>query len=189
MAQALTERHLVTADELLRMPNLGVRRELIRGELREMAAPGEEHADVATELARSLGNHVRARDLGRVYSELGYRVSADPDTVLIPDVSFVRAERVPAGRRNPGYRLGVPDVAVEVVSPHDSLDEVEEKVFEWLTSGCAMVIVVNPRRQTATVYRSFKQVMVLNRDEVLDCGDLVPGWTLRLADLFDGTVP
>lgn len=188
MAQAVTEPRLITADELLRMPERGVRRELIRGEIKEMPPPGEEHSDIATELARHLGNHVRAHGLGRVYGELGFRLASDPDTVLIPDVSFVRAERIAPGKRNPGYRMGTPDLAVEVVSPGDSADEVEEKVFEWLGSGCGLVVVVNPRRQTATLYRSFKNVAVLNRNEFLDGGEVVPGWKLQLSELFDGTL-
>src|SRR3982751_278418 len=106
MTQTVTESRLVTADELLRMPDNGMRRELIRGELKEMPPPGEEHSDIATELARHLGNHVRAHRLGRVYGELGFRTAVDPDTVLVPDISFVRAERIDPGNRNPGYRAG-----------------------------------------------------------------------------------
>jgi Uma2 family endonuclease len=189
MAHAVAEPRLVTADELLKMPENAGRHELIRGELRDMPPPGEEHSDVATELARHMGNHVRANRLGRVYGELGFRVSSDPDTVLIPDVSFVREERIAPGRRSQGYRIGTPDVAVEVVSPSDSIDAVEEKVFEFLLAGCSMVVVINPRRQTATVYRSFKNVVVLTRDEILEAGDLLPGWRIRLAELFDGTLP
>lgn len=188
MAQAVTATRPVTADELLGMPEGGMRRELIRGEVRAMPPPGEEHSDIATEFARHLGNHVRAQGLGRVYSELGFRLASDPDTVLIPDIAFVRAERITPGKRNPGYRLGTPDLAVEVVSPGDSADEVEEKVFEWLMSGCGMVVVLNPRRQTATVYRSFKDVVVLNRNEILDGAEMIPGWKLPLSQLFDGTL-
>jgi Uma2 family endonuclease len=184
MAHAVTETRVVTADDLLMMPDRGVRRELVRGEVREMAPPGEEHAEIATELIGHLRNHARAHSLGRVYGELGYRIASDPDTVLAPDVSFVRADRIGTGPRNRGFRSGAPDLAVEVVSPGDSVDEVEEKVFEWLMAGCRMVLVVNPRRRTATVYHSFKDVVVLGIDETLDGGDVVPGWTLPLRELF-----
>jgi Uma2 family endonuclease len=184
MAHAVTEARVVTADELLMMPHRGVRRELVRGEVREMAPPGEEHAESTTELVRLLGNHVRAHGLGKVYVELGFRLASDPDTVLIPDVSFVRADRIVAGPPNRGYRSGAPDLAVEVLSPNDSAEEVEEKVFLWLLAGCRMVVVANPRIRSATVYRSFKDVTVLSQDETLDGGDVVPGWTLPLRELF-----
>ena len=185
MAHAVTETRVVTADDLLMMPDLGVRRELVRGEVREMAPPGEEHSETHTELARLLGNHVRAHALGRVYVELGFRIASDPDTVLLPDVSFVRADRVAAGPRNPGYRSGAPDLVVEVLSPGDSFDEVEEKVFEWLAAGCRMVVLLNPRRRTATVYRSPGDFVRLTVADVLDGGDVVPGWKLPLRELFD----
>jgi Uma2 family endonuclease len=184
MAHAVTEAGVVTADDLLMMPDRGMRRELVRGEVREMAPPGEEHAETATELVRLLANHVRDHALGRVYVELGFRVASEPDTVLIPDVSFVRAERIAPGPPNRGYRSGAPDLAIEVLSPGDSVDEVEEKVFAWLLAGCRMVVVVNPRRHTATVYRSFKEVAVLSKNDVLDGGDVVPRWTLPLRELF-----
>jgi Uma2 family endonuclease len=184
MAHAVTEESVVTADDLLMMPEMGTRRELVRGEVREMAPPGEEHSEIAAELARLLGNHVRPHALGRVYVELGFRIASDPDTVLAPDVSFVVAERIAAGPRNPGYRSGAPDLAVEILSPGDSFDEVEEKVFEWLAAGCRMVVVVNPRRRTATVYRSPSDFVRLTETDVLDGGDVVPGWTLPLRELF-----
>jgi Uma2 family endonuclease len=184
MANAVTEAGVVTADDLLMMPDRGMRRELVRGEVREMAPPGEEHSEIATELARLLGNHVRAHALGKVYSELGFRIASDPDTVLIPDVSFVRAERISQGPPNRGYRSEAPDLAIEVLSPGDSADEVEEKVFAWLLAGSRMVVVVNPRRHTATVYRSFKEVVVLSKNDAIDGGDVVPGWRLPLRELF-----
>jgi len=184
MAHAATEARVVTADELLMMPDRGVRRELVRGEVREMAPPGEEHADVATEFAWFLGNHVRGHGLGKVYVELGFRIASDPDTVLIPDVSFVCADRIAPGPPNRGYRSGAPDLAVEVLSPNDSAEEVEEKVLSWLLAGCRMVVVVNPRIRSATVYRSFKDVTVLRQNDSLDGGDVVPGWTLPLRELF-----
>jgi len=174
----------VTADQLLGMPDDGLRRELVRGELREMAPPGEEHAEIATELIGHLRNHVRTHSLGRVYGKLGYRIASAPDTVLAPDVSFVRADRIGTGPRNRGFRSGAPDLAVEVVSPSDSVDEVEEKVFEWLMAGCRMVLVVNPRRRAATIYHSPSDLQRLTEDDAIDGGDVVPGWTLPLRELF-----
>jgi Uma2 family endonuclease len=185
MAQAVTEPGLVTADEFLRIPDGGMRHELIRGEIREMPPPGEEHCDIANELAWHLGSHVRAHALGRVYGDLGYRIASDPDTVLAPDVSFVRAERLTPGKRNKGYRAGAPDLAVEVVSPTDSLAAVEEKAWEWLAAGCRMVIVVNPRNRSVMVHQSYGEPVRLTEADVLDGGDVVPGWTLPVRKLFE----
>ena len=185
MAYAVAEPRLITADELERMPQDGVRRELIRGELREMPPAGGEHGAVALEFARQLANHVRAHGLGRTYAaETGFRLASDPDTVLAPDAAFVRADRL-AGARTGGFLRGAPDLVLEVLSPGDSADEMEEKVWEWLGAGCRMVVIVNPRRRGVAVYRPAGKVLHLAGDDVLDGGDVVPGWMLRISELFD----
>ena len=72
----------VTAEELSKMPDDGLRRELVRGELREMTPAGDEHGYLALEIASELRNHVKANKLGRAYTaETGFKISSDPDTV------------------------------------------------------------------------------------------------------------
>lgn len=86
---------LMTADELMRLPDDGQRYELVRGELRTMAPGGDEHGSIAGTFHSSLGPYVRAHNLGRTYvADTGYRLTTDPDTVRAPDVAFVRRERV-----------------------------------------------------------------------------------------------
>lgn len=182
---AASPTRMVTADELFRIADDGLRRELVDGELRVMAPAGEEHGAVAAEILVHLGQHVRSRGLGRVYTaETGFRISSDPDTVLAPDAAFVRRERIEEAGLGQGYRTGAPDLAVEVVSPHDSFGDVEGKVFDWLSAGCRMVVVVNPRKRTATVYRSRSDIVVLTEGDELDGGDVVPGWRLPVRELF-----
>jgi Uma2 family endonuclease len=175
----------VTADELLAMPDDGLRRELIDGEVHVTPPPGEEHGAIAAEILVSLGSHVRAHGLGRVFAaETGYRTGSNPDTVMAPDAAFVSRERIEQAAIGRGYRAGAPDLAVEVVSPGDSFVEVEAKVARWLAAGCRMVIVVNPARRAATVYRSHDEITLLSAGDVLEGGDVVPGWTLPLRELF-----
>ncbi len=184
MAQAVTEPRLVTADDLLLMPDHGMRRELIRGEIREMPPAGDEHSEIQASFIRELGRYVHEHRLGKTYGELGCRIAEDPDTVLVPDAAFVGTERLLPGGPHRGLRRGPPDLALEILSPTDSADKIEEKVWEWLTSGCRMVVVVNPRRRAATVYRSFSNVILLTEHEEIDGGDVVPGWKLPVRDLF-----
>ena len=128
---------------------------------------------------------MREHRLGRVYTaETGFRLASNPDTVRAPDVAFVSQQRIGDVRPIRGYRAGPPDLAVEVISPSDTYTEVEDKVHDWLDAGTLMVIVVNPRRQTVTVYRSRTDIVILTKDEELDGQDVVPGWTLRIADVF-----
>lgn len=175
----------VTADELLAMPDDGLRRELVDGEVFVSPPPGEEHGVVAARFLVKLGSHVFAHDLGIVHAaETGFRISENPDTVLAPDVAFVSRARVERAAVGKGYRAGAPDFVVEVVSPGDSFAEVEAKVARWLAAGCRMMIVVNPARRAATVYRSRDDITLLTEHDTLDGGDVVPGWTLPLRDLF-----
>ena len=181
---AAAQSRFVTADELLHAPNDGLRHELVAGGVFVMAPAGEEHGTIAAEILIELGQYVRERHLGRVYTEAGFKVAADPDTVLAPDVAFVRRERIEEVGVGQGFRIGAPDLAVEVVSPNDSFAAVEAKVIQWLDSGCRMVVVVNPRKRTATVYQSRSDIVVLTENEVIDGGDVVPGWRLPVGEIF-----
>ena len=178
-------RREVTAEELLHMPDDGLRYELVRGELRKMVPAGNVHGRVAMNLGTSLNNHVKARDLGTVYAaETGFRLAGDPDTVRAPDVAFVSRERIEAVGEVEGYWPGAPDLAVEVISPGDSHVEVEEKIFDWLEAGTKMVLTVNPRKRSITVYRSLTDITVLTEKDVLDGVDVVPGFRLAVREVF-----
>ncbi|HEV2744216.1 MAG TPA: Uma2 family endonuclease [Rubrobacter sp.] len=175
----------VTAEELLRTPDDGLRRELVRGEVRTMAPAGNVHGRIAMNLAWSLTGHVKSQDLGVVFAaETGFKISSDPDTVRAPDTAFVRRERVEAVGDVEGYWPGAPDLAVEVVSPNDRFSEVEEKVTDWLAADTRMVIVADPPGKTLTVRRSEKEALILSEGETLEGGEVVPGWTLPVADVF-----
>lgn len=179
----------VTAEELLDMPDDGPRRELVRGELREMAPAGDEHGYLALRIASRLERHVDASDLGRTYTaETGFKISSDPDTVRAPDAAFVNRERVEAAGRVAGYRDGAPDLVVEVVSPNDRHSEVLDKALDWLEAGCRMVLVADPERRAVTVYRSRSDVRVLTAEagDAVDGADVVPGWRLSLTEIFRG---
>ncbi len=172
-----------TADDLLSMPDDGLRRELVRGELREMAPAGHRHGRIALRIAAHLLNHVDAEDLGVAYAaETGFRLSSS--TVRAPDASFVAKKRAAAVSGERGFWPGAPDLAIEVTSPDDGFEEVEEKVFDWLDAGTRMVVLVNPRKRSVTIYRSHTEIVALREADTLDGGDVVPGWSLPVAHLF-----
>ncbi len=175
----------VTAEELLRIPDDGLRRELVRGEVRTMTPAGNVHGRIAMNLGTPLDLHVRANGLGVVFAaETGFMISTDPDTVRAPDAAFVRRERVEAVGETEGYWPGAPDLAVEVVSPNDRFSEVEEKVADWLAAGTRMVLVADPRSKTVTVRYPEKKVAMLAEGETIDGGEVVRGWALPVADVF-----
>ena len=175
----------VTADELLRMPHEDRRLELVAGELRAAEPAGGEHGAIALRIAISLGVHVAGRRLGQVFAaETGFIISRDPDTVRAPDVAFVARRRVERFGLPRGFWPGPPDLAVEVLSPDDRPGAVREKVEGWLRAGCEMVLVVDPERRSVTVQGSPDDSVVIGGDEVIDTGDVVPGWRMRVADVF-----
>lgn len=176
----------MTVEELLRMPDDGFRYELIKGELIKMAPAGHEHGGIAINIAVPLGVYVKKHRLGRVFAaETGFILETGPDTVRAPDTAFVCRERLKEGRGVEGYWPGPPDLAVEVISPNDTYREVEEKVFEWLDTGCRAVIAINPRPRTATIYRSRSNIVQLTEKETLTCEEVVPGWSMPVKELFE----
>jgi Uma2 family endonuclease len=179
------EPKLMTAEELLRLPRDGKRRELVRGELRTMPPTGWEHGTATSVFDRSLGHYVQVHQLGEVATgEPGFRLTTNPDTVRAPDVAFVRRERLEAAGPVRGYWPGAPDLVVEVISPNDLYTEVDEKVAEWLEHGTSLVFVVNPHRRTVAVHRPGQSMRIFGENDVLDGEDIVPGWTLPVRDLF-----
>jgi Uma2 family endonuclease len=180
-----TTHTLTTADELFLMPDDGFRYELVKGELRRMPPAGSEHGAVAINIAVVVAQFVKAHGLGVVFGTgTGFKIASEPDTVRAPDLAFIRRERIPPEGIPRGFWPGAPDLAVEVISPGDTYTEVEEKVCDWLNAGTRMVLVLNPRTRMVTVYTSPTDVVRLTESDTLDGGELLPGFTCRVAELF-----
>lgn len=178
-----------TAEQLLRMPDDGSRYELVGGKLKRMTPTGNEHGYLAGEIFGELRSYVKSHGLGRTYAaETGFKVASNPDTVRAPDAAFVRRERIEEVGQVEGYWPGAPDLAVEVVSPNDTYAQVTEKALAWLEAGTLMVLVLDPgeARRTVTVYRSAEHIRVLSEEDAIDGADVVPGWKLPVAALFEG---
>lgn len=175
----------LTAEHLYSITDDFYRFELVAGRLRVMEPPGFEHGDLAVTLAAGLSRHVRARGLGKVVTETGFVLRRDPDTVHGPDVAFVRAERLPAPEAVRNYFEGAPDLAAEVLSPNDRPGEAADKVRRYLAAGTGLVWVVDPKAQSVTAHAPNAIPRSLGIGDALDGGDVVPGFTLPLAELFD----
>lgn len=175
----------ITAEELWAMPN-NTRRELVRGEVRTMAPAGFEHGSVIMNIGIPLGTHVKAHRLGVVVgAETGFVLARNPDIVRGADVAFVQASRIPPSGLPIKFWEGAPDLAVEVVSPGDTVEEVEEKVDDYLDAGARMVLVANPKRKTVTVHRPGAQPVILRQGDTIDGADVVPGFSLAVVDVFN----
>lgn len=177
---------LLTAAELLQMPDNGFRYDLIEGELRQMPPAGYEHGKIIVRLTAPLARHVEENSLGDVCAaETGFKLKSNPDTVLAPDLSFVRQERVAEVGGQKGFGQGAPDLVVEVVSPGNTVAEMEEKIEKWLEAGARLIWVISPKLRTVTVYRSLLEIKVLTEQDVLDGEEIVPGFRFPVRRLFD----
>jgi Uma2 family endonuclease len=180
-----TATQLLTADDLWEMSRNGQRFELVRGELRTMPPAGGEHGVTTVNLTGPLWHHIDVKELGALLAaETGFIIATDPDTVRAADIAFVAKHRIPASGIPTKFWPGYPDLAVEVISPGDTLQGVEDKVAEWLNAGTRLVWVVNPRRRTVTVYRSLQSARILTDQEELDGEDVIPGFRIPVSRIF-----
>ncbi len=177
----------MTAEELWEMPEVpGKRFELVRGKLREMPGAGVLHAEIVTILLFLLRPFVAERGLGRVYGDgLAYVIRRDPDTVRVPDVSFVSQARLPEGGVPEGFMPLSPDLAVEIVSPADTANEVHEKVRSYLESGVRLVWVLWPRHRAVSVYSEGDGYRELGSEDELEGGEVLPGFRVKVSQLFE----
>lgn len=181
-----TSAKLLTADDLWNLPDHGAHMELVRGELRPMAPTTFGHGDCASNLAFLLTGHVKKHHLGKVIiAEVGYRLTTNPDTVYAPDIAFVSKDRVPSVNVRDKFSAGAPDLAVEVLSPSDTMVAVEQKVRDYLDAGSKLVWVLNPKRKSATVHRANGSVALLKDADRLDGEDVIPSFGCSVAELFE----
>jgi Uma2 family endonuclease len=174
----------MTAEELLDLPDDGMRHELVEGELRTMPPAGFEHGKVAVRVAARLLEYAEEHGAGDVLAaETGFVLRRAPDTVRAPDAAFVAAGRVSTNTR--AFAEIAPDLVVEVVSAWDRASEVASKAVEWLDAGVRLVWIVDPQARQATVYRPGAAGTVLREDGVLEGEDVLLGFRLPLASLFD----
>ena len=173
---------LITADELQLMPDDGYRYELVRGELIKMPPPGKAHGLVSTGFAANLYNYAAVNDYGFVGDNYGYRLESDPDTVRAPDVAWF-APGHPAETAE-GYPERAPDLTVEIKSPSDTPRMVADRARMWLDFGSQEVWYGDPEATTVTRYRSGEEPEILGEDDVLDGGDLLPGFSIEVWRLF-----
>ena len=177
----------LTADDLLRLYSEGLRGELVQGEFRATMSAGVTHGKVVVNMAGELRSFVRPRRLGSLMgSDTGVLLEREPDTVRELDIAYISDEKMPIGAEVPGYSQVVPDLVVEVASPRDTLQQVEDKAQMWLSYGVRLVWTVYPSTRTVNVYPENSARFTLTEDDVLDGGDVLPGFLWEVSDIFDG---
>jgi Uma2 family endonuclease len=179
----------MTTEQLLAMPEDGIDRDLIRGELREipMTRRNRRHSRTEASIANALKNWLHSQPMprGEVLSgEAGFRLRRDPDTTVGIDVAYISAEMAAATPDSAFLVEGPPVLAVEVLSPSDTHEDVSEKVTEYLEAGTNLVWVVDPAFRTVIVYEPRREPVLFNVTQALDGGSHLPGFHVQVAALF-----
>ena len=177
---------LLTGEDLWKIVADGSRYELSRGELVPMTPVGIRHAAIVSNINRLLGNFAKETGLGITGPEGGFYLRRNPDTLRAPDVAFISKERLAkAGGIPEKFANFPPDLAVEVLSPEDTVSEIQKKVGEYLEGGVPLVWIVDPANKTVTVYRSLQDIRVVTVSEELDAAPVLPGFRTKVAEIFE----
>lgn len=157
--------------------------ELVDGVLVEKAM-GAYESLLAGILLQLLNNYLDEHDLGVALAPDGpYRLG--PRRVRMPDVSFIRWDRLPEGEFPPPRVIeAAPDLAVEILSEGNTEKEMQNKLEEYFASGVEMVWLIDPRGRTARAFDAPDRSSFIPEDGVLDGGEVLPGFRLPLQALF-----
>lgn len=174
---------LITADDLYQLgpdaPYI-----LVEGALVDVNPPGGIHGEVAGKLSAYLGIFILTNKLGKFFTnDAGFVLQQNPDTVFGPDLAFIRQGRLTKSPTS--YIRTVPDLAVEVVSPSNTRPDVDRKTRIYLDAGVEQVWIVDPFRRELSVRQTDAPIVVLGPDDIIRGYDLLPGFELRVGELFE----
>lgn len=186
VTQPVPKTSLLTVENLEQIES-DERFELIRGECADMSPTTYLHGRISGRIAGSLSAFATPKNLGDVIvGEAGFVLRRDPDTVVVPDVSFIRADRVPDMNDQRRFADLVPDIVVEVLSPSDRASRVTDKVMLYLEAGAKLVWVVDADRRIVMVYRAAdpSTARILREGDELDGEDVLPGFQTPVSQIF-----
>ena len=177
---------LLTVEEYVALPDDGPPTELVRGRVVEGQFTYLYDGFVCSNIIGAVGSHVDSHRLGRTCVNVGVITERNPDTLRGADVCFYSYARLPAGPfPHDEYAPTAPDLIFEVVSASDRWSQVLAKMTEYLTAGVTAVCVVNPRDQTAVVYRDNQNPEPVAADAELTLPDVLPGFRVPLREFFE----
>ena len=182
-----TSTALMTAEELMELPDEDLRHELINGELITMPLPRLPHGRIEARLSSRLTQFVLDHDLGEVFTNSGFQLTWNPDTVVGPDIAFVSKERLEQAGDVTGYWQGPSDVAVEIYMPGYRPGKVSERISRLFNAGTKQVWIVHLKHRTVAVYRSESDITTFSGADYLEAQDMFPGLRISLDKIFGPT--
>ena len=179
-----------TAEALMEMPDDGVERDIIRGELREreMTRRNPDHSGVEVMLSHVLQAwlETQPKPWGRFHGgEAGFRLRRDPETFVGIGLAYVSAKMAAERDRKQKFYEGSPILAIEILSPSDQHEKIVEKVELYLEVGTT-VWVVDPDFRTVSVHRAGQPVASYNDQQEILCDLELPGFRVAVSRLFNG---
>ncbi|MBD1822765.1 Uma2 family endonuclease [Cyanobacteria bacterium FACHB-DQ100] len=173
-----------TDEEFMALPDNGDHYEFVDGQIRILECAGMEHGYLAALVGSYLGERCFDFKLGIMCnSSTAFRMKSG--NLRSPDVSFVAKDRLKGLKKLPkGFFEGAPDLAVEVISPSNTFDEIHQKIVEYFESGSRLVWVINPDEETVLVYRGATLDRLLKKTDFLEGEEVIEGFRLAIAELF-----
>jgi Uma2 family endonuclease len=178
---SLTVKDLEQLQAKLTEDHLDYQLELVDGKIIVMGPSDIVSSEIGAELISLLRNWVKPRRLGRVFDSSGGFILPDSN-LRAPDVSFVSAGRLKRSKRY--FAEMVPDLTVEIKSQSDRIKPLREKIESFLELGARVAILIDPDKQTVTVYRSTSEPVVLTDGDILTIPELFPGWEVPISELW-----
>jgi len=181
---AILEEKVWTDEELMSLPDDGNEFELIEGELVMSPRASLKHGSIAVKISAALVNFVKPKKLGVVLdSSTGFRMKSG--NVRSPDVSFISKERlIDMKGLSKEFFKGAPDLAIEILSPSDTMEKIHRKIIEFFENGTKILWLINPEEEIVLVYHSPRPDKLLQSHDYFDGEDVVPGFSLQVAELF-----
>jgi Uma2 family endonuclease len=181
-SMAITTAASLTIEDFARLPHDGAQHEVSEGELITLTPAKSLHSRIARLLYKRIEAALEEPGWAEAFVEAGYVLSREPLTIRQPDVSVISKERIQATGPD-DYLEGAPELAVEIVSPSDSAEDLEAKVEQYRRAGAQQVWILFPKGKRVHVF-SGKAVTVLDETGTLSGGDLLPGFSLKVSELF-----
>lgn len=180
-----TEKKIWTDEAFMALSKDGHRYELVDGEILDMGNSGMEHGGIGSLLGGVLAIYVRQQKLG-VVCDSSTAFTLKNGNKRSPDVSFVSRERLKGLKRPPrGFFQGSPDLAVEILSPSNTIEEIHDKIVEYFENDTRLVWVIHPDEKYLLVYHSPEPDRFLRSSDHLDGEAVVPGFSMAVSELFE----
>ncbi|MEK6257918.1 MAG: Uma2 family endonuclease [Planctomycetota bacterium] len=181
-------RRLLTCADVVALPESlptgDVRYELDNGRLVIMAPPGDLHGAIQLNIGYELKRQGELAGHGKARTEVGIVLWRDPDRLVGADAAFVAKSSLPLKVTSEGYLETIPDLVVEIRSRNDTVAELMAKADDYVSAGVRVVWLIDPMSRTVLEYRGSSEPQRLGENDLLDAGDIIPGFRLLVADVL-----